>query len=87
MPVPIDRTDEVYFAPFANLSLHAETEVFLGLIHHSDGVTGAEARIRSAEKFLPTFGISTECGVGRMHTTGEIRELFNIHKEASGYAG
>jgi hypothetical protein len=87
MPVPIDRTDEAYFAPFANLSLHAETEVFLGLIHHSDGVTGAEARIRSAEKFLPTFGISTECGVGRMHTTGEIRELFNIHKEASGYTG
>jgi methionine synthase II (cobalamin-independent) len=83
VPVPIARKDTAYFAPFANLRLHAETELFLGLVHHADGIEGTKARIRAAEKYIPRFGIATECGIGRMHTTEEIRELFQIHKHAS----
>jgi methionine synthase II (cobalamin-independent) len=83
VPVPIARNDAAYFAPFANLRLHTETELFLGLVHHADGVEGTKARIRAAEKFIPKFGISTECGIGRMHSTTEIHELFHIHKRAA----
>ena len=78
MPVPIERDDDAYFAPFAGLELDPETEVFLGLVHHADGVDGAWRRIRAAQAHVPTFGVATECGIGRAHTTEEIEQLFDI---------
>jgi hypothetical protein len=33
MPVPKNRSDDAYFAPLDNLSLHPESELYLGLIH------------------------------------------------------
>ncbi|MEZ4572844.1 MAG: hypothetical protein R2849_21500 [Thermomicrobiales bacterium] len=39
LPVPRDRTDDGYFAPLANLDLHPETELYLGLVT-LDGVEG-----------------------------------------------
>lgn len=83
IPVPIDRHDDAYFAPLADLKLNAATELFLGLVHHADGVKGTTARINAAEKFVSQFGIGTECGIGRMHSTAEIHELFKIHAEAA----
>ena len=79
MPVPIARSDDAYFAPFAGLKLHPETEVFLGLVHLADGVAGAQARIRAAENHLKSFGVATECGIGRMHSRADIHDLFRIH--------
>jgi len=78
MPVPIERDDDAYFAPFAGLELDAETEVFLGLVHHADGVHGAWRRISAAQAHVPTFGVATECGIGRAHTTEEIEQIFDI---------
>lgn len=83
MPVPIDRSDEAYFAPLRELKLHDETELFLGLVHHADGVDGANRRIEAASKFVDQFGIATECGIGRVHSTPEIEQLFHIHATAS----
>ncbi|HEU0164240.1 MAG TPA: hypothetical protein VFQ54_04290, partial [Thermomicrobiales bacterium] len=65
LPVPIERDDEAFFAPLANVPWPADTEVYLGLIHHEDGVEGAERRAKAAEKFVPNFGVATECGFGR----------------------
>ncbi|MGH2930699.1 MAG: hypothetical protein ACRDL8_21020, partial [Solirubrobacteraceae bacterium] len=48
MPVPIDRDDKAYFAPLARLAPAPQTELYLGLIHHRDGVDGARRRIRAA---------------------------------------
>ncbi|MEM7032781.1 MAG: hypothetical protein AAF629_24740, partial [Chloroflexota bacterium] len=79
MPVPIERNDDAYFAPFAALRLNSVTEVFLGLIHHADGVEGARRRIEAAIPYVPEFGIATECGIGRAHTTSEIKTIFDIH--------
>lgn len=79
LPVPIERDDDAYFAPLAGLELDPGTEVFLGLVHHADGVEGAERRIRAAETFLPGFGVATECGIGRAHTAEEIEAIFGIH--------
>lgn len=64
LPVPKDRTDDAYFAPMNDLRLEAETDLFLGLIHHDDP-TGDRARIEAAQRVQPNFGISTECGWGR----------------------
>lgn len=70
LPVPIERDDAAYFAPLAALELHPETELFLGLVHHEDGVAGATQRIAAArpaiaEAGFTEFGIATECGFGR----------------------
>jgi hypothetical protein len=64
MPVPIDRSDDDYFAPLRELN-SAVTNVFLGLIHLHDGTQGSLARARVARRYLSHFGVATECGLGR----------------------
>jgi hypothetical protein len=65
MPVPIDRTDEPFYAPLENLQLGADTELYLGLVHAKDGVDGTMRRIAAAEKYVRDFGIAAECGISR----------------------
>ena len=63
MPVPIDRDDDAYFAPLEGLALHPETKLFLGLVHHHDGLEGAQRRVAAASQFVRGFGVATECGM------------------------
>jgi hypothetical protein len=65
LPVPIDRDDDAYFAPLAALEVPDDTELYLGLIHHEDGVEGAHRRARAAASAQSRFGVATECGFGR----------------------
>lgn len=78
MPVPRDRTDAAYFAPLADLSLPAETTLFLGLVHATDGLDGARARIDAARGAVKTFGVATECGMGR-RPAEQIPALLDLH--------
>jgi hypothetical protein len=65
MPVPIDRTDDAFYAPLGNLQLGAATELYLGLVHARDGVEGTARRIAVAKKYVQNFGIASECGISR----------------------
>ncbi|MET3567566.1 hypothetical protein ABIC47_003068 [Leifsonia sp. 563] len=65
LPVPIERDDAAYFAPLADVVVPAETELYLGLLHHEDGVEGARRRAQAAATAQPRFGVATECGFGR----------------------
>jgi hypothetical protein len=65
LPVPRERDDEAYYAPLADLRLAGDTELYLGLVHRTDGMEGTQRRIAAASKVVPAFGISTECGLGR----------------------
>jgi hypothetical protein len=65
MPVPIDRTDDAFYAPLQNLRLAPETELYLGLVHAKDGVDGTLRRIATARKYVQNFGIASECGISR----------------------
>ena len=65
LPVPVERDDPAYFAPLAEVSVPHETELYLGLIHHEDGVEGAERRAAAAATAQARFGVATECGFGR----------------------
>ena len=40
MPVPRNRDDDAYFEPLRRLKLRPETELCLGLVHHTDGLDG-----------------------------------------------
>lgn len=65
LPVPIERDDPAYFAPLAAVQLPEQTELYLGLLHHEDGVDGARRRAVAAATARPRFGVATECGFGR----------------------
>jgi hypothetical protein len=81
-PVPIDRDDEAYFAPLADLRLPGETEIFVGLAHLADGSDGALRRARAARSVLPTFGIAAECGLGRHLHEGAV-DVLRVHAQAA----
>lgn len=85
MPVPRDRSDDAYFVPLERLALAPETEICLGLVHHTDGVEGTMTRLRAAQKHIEPFAIATECGFGR-RDPATIPELLRIHREVASRA-
>jgi hypothetical protein len=78
MPVPRNRSDDAYFAPLRRLELRRETELCLGLVHHTDGVEGTKQRLETAKRHASHFSIATECGFGR-RDPATIPELLRIH--------
>jgi hypothetical protein len=83
MPVPINRTDDAFFRPFADLKLDPRTEIYLGLVHARDGADGTKRRLQVARKYLPEFGIATECGIARARTPELIAKILSVHAEVS----
>jgi hypothetical protein len=64
LPVPKGRSDDAYFAPLERLKLKPGTELYLGLIHHSDA-EGDRKRLAAARRHTRVDGIGTECGMAR----------------------
>jgi hypothetical protein len=83
MPVPIDRSDDAYFAPVKQLNRTQGTELYLGLVHAKGGVEGTKRRMQADRKVTPDFGIATECGMARTRTVEMVKELLRVHAEAS----
>ncbi|MCA0378711.1 MAG: hypothetical protein LCH36_04615 [Actinobacteria bacterium] len=80
LPVPIERDDEAFFAPLAQLAISPETELYLGLVHREDGAEGAERRLAAARAHVTRpFGVATECGFGRA-PEGAAMSLFEAHR-------
>ena len=82
MPVPRDRNDDAYFAPLHDLQMHPETKLYLGLVHHTDGVEGTRKRMETASRYVSAYGIATECGWGR-RPKETLPALLRIHAEAA----
>ena len=82
MPVPRDRDDIAYFEPLRALRLFPETQLFLGLVHLTDGLEGARRRIAAAEEVVRDFGIGSECGMGR-RPPESIVPLLALHADLS----
>jgi hypothetical protein len=82
LPVPRDRSDDAFFVPLRNLKLHPETQLSLGLVHHTDGIEGTHKRMQAANKVVQDYAIATECGMGR-RPPETIQELLRIHKQAA----
>ena len=81
MPVPIERNDDAFHAPFGDLALGEACELYLGVVHAKDGVAGTRARIAAARRHAPAFGIATECGMARSRSEATVRALLQIHAE------
>jgi hypothetical protein len=86
LPVPRDRTDAAYYAALSELRLHPETELYLGLVHLTDGVDGTEQRIAAAQSAVSDFGVATECGLGR-RPADTVRLLLELHGQVADTVG
>ncbi|CAF1637527.1 unnamed protein product, partial [Didymodactylos carnosus] len=84
LPIPRDRTDEDYFRPMKDLELRNDTELYLGLIHLTDGVDGSLRRAQTAKKVLGSlpFGVAAECGFGR-RPPETILDLLKLHADVA----
>src|SRR5262249_42502395 len=82
MPVPRDRNDDAYFAPLHDLQMHPETKLYLGLVHHTDGVAGTRQRMETASRYVSAYSIASDCGWGR-RPKETWRALPRIHAEAA----
>ena len=83
MPVPIDRDDDAYFEPLQRLRLPAGTELYLGLVHAKDGVDGTRRRIEVASRYVPEFGIGSECGISRGRRPRDAVEFIRVYAGAT----
>jgi hypothetical protein len=81
MPVPIERDDDAYFAPLADLHLPQGTRLFLGLVHEEDGIEGAQRRIAAAANVVRGFGVATECGL-QNEPRGAIARILETQRDA-----
>jgi methionine synthase II (cobalamin-independent) len=82
MPVPREREDVAYFAPLKGLKIDPRTELYLGLVHRTDGVAGARRRLAAAKQVLTNFGVATECGFGR-RPPETVSDLIELHREVA----
>jgi hypothetical protein len=81
MPVPLSRDDDAYFEPLADLRRSDRTRLYLGLVHHKDGVEGTQRRIDTARRhYQRGFGVATECGMGRKPRQ-RVPELLEIQAQ------
>jgi hypothetical protein len=83
LPVPRDRADDAYFSPLAGLERKPGTALVLGLVHHTDGVSGTRRRIEAASRTVADYAIATVCGLGR-RDPATIPDLLRIHREVAG---
>jgi methionine synthase II (cobalamin-independent) len=79
MPVPLPRATDDFFAPMRDLRLAPDTQIYLGLLHAADGVDGARQRIALARKYVPRFGVATECGFSRARKAEVVHKLLELH--------
>jgi len=83
MPVPLDSSNDEYFAPLANLAI-GDTVLYIGLIHYTDGVEGALRRLATCRShFQGPLGVATECGLGRRPPDHSLIRLLEIHREVA----
>ena len=82
MPVPRSRKDDAYFEPLNKLRLPPTTELYLGLVHITDGVAGARSRVETAKRYRPEFGVACECGFGRRNPES-VLPLLDLHREVA----
>jgi hypothetical protein len=78
MPV-VRNPEEAFFAPLDDLDV-GDTKIYLGLVHHTDGLEDFRRRRDLARRHLPEFGIGSVCGYGRVEPE-LLPEILRIHAE------
>jgi hypothetical protein len=83
MPVPLSRDDDGYFEPLKDLEI-GDATLYVGLVHYTDGVEGALNRINTFKRhYSGSYGIATECGMGRRPEDQDLEKLLQIHRDVA----
>jgi hypothetical protein len=61
------------------LKLSPGSELYLGVIHAADGEAGTQQRVDVAARYVPSFGIATECGISRARKPDLVDRLLGLH--------
>ena len=81
MPV-LRHVGDDYFAPLRELAIGGDTRLYLGLLHHTDGLEGFRERMAIARRHVQAdFGVASVCGYGRL-SADDTRRAFEIHRDA-----
>lgn len=78
----LDRSDDAFFASLARLDPRG-ARVYLGLIHNMESFA---ARVATARKYLPQFGMAAYCGLGRSPPS-ELPQVLDDHLRAAALPG
>jgi len=84
LPMDPAREDDGFYAPLRDLVRPPGTEIYLGLVHVSNGLAGTKKRMAVAGKYLSDFGIATPCGMNRGKSPTTVLELMKIQADAVG---
>jgi ubiquinone/menaquinone biosynthesis C-methylase UbiE len=82
VPVGRDDLDAATLAPLRELRLHAETELYLGVLRLDEDEERTLARLDAAHSLAGEFGLATPCGWGRM-SAARVDELIDAHRRLS----
>lgn len=82
IPIPRHWTEPSHYKKLDDLKLHSGTRVYLGLIHHTDGLEGAERRMSSASRCLGHFGAASSCGLGRRKPE-DVPSILALHRDVA----
>jgi hypothetical protein len=77
LPV-LDRSDDAFFAPLKELKPQG-ARVYLGMVHN---MAGYAARIATARRYCPDFGVGAYCGFGRVPPS-ELPAILADHVKAA----
>jgi hypothetical protein len=80
IPVALDP-GEGFFDALDDLA-DSPCKIYLGLIHHGDGIEGFRRRWEQARPHLPSAGIASVCGFGRMDPS-LMPQVLSIHRAAA----
>ena len=78
----LNRSDDAFFTPLKELKPQG-ARVYLGLIHN---MAGFAARLTTARKYWPDFGLGGYCGFGRV-PPAELSQILADHLQAVEIAG
>jgi hypothetical protein len=79
MPIPRHWTEPRHYAKLREFRLLPHTRCYLGLVHKTDGIAGAAARIAAARRHMPAFGVAASCGLGRRDPAA-IPDILALHR-------
>jgi ubiquinone/menaquinone biosynthesis C-methylase UbiE len=82
MPAAAPAADSSFFEPLRELRLHAETELYLGLLRPEEGLEQTLERAALAHELIGEFGLATVCGWGRL-AQRNVTELMSAHARCS----
>jgi hypothetical protein len=72
-----------FYVPLEQLQLAAPTELYLGLVHVKDGVSGSMARAAAAKRHTRDFGIASECGISRGRDPNLALDFIDVYAKTA----